>query len=137
MDGSLYMNVAGYYHGLPGEQGNPLETSLSFGMGIYANWPLPICCMFTVQESNIVDSTVMITRRTIEEFRCADGWIGIVRHSCFEGLLDRKTILKMTFPNTAPCSHIKHAVKIVKKRGPTHQPSSGVARKLPPQLIIF
>lgn len=31
------MNAAGYYHGLPGEQGDPLEASLAFGMGIYAH----------------------------------------------------------------------------------------------------
>lgn len=33
MDGRLYMNAAGYYHGLPGEQGDPLEASLAYGMG--------------------------------------------------------------------------------------------------------
>lgn len=62
MDGRLYMNAAGYYHGLPGEQGNPLEASLAYGMGIYAHWLLPIYCMFTVRESDIVDNTVVITR---------------------------------------------------------------------------
>lgn len=29
MDGRLYMNAVGYYLGLPGEQGDPLETPLS------------------------------------------------------------------------------------------------------------
>lgn len=88
MDGRLYMNAAGYYHGLPGEQGDPLEASLSYGMGIYANWRLPIYCMFTVRESDIVDNAVVITRRMIDEFRCAEGWIGIVRYDCFEQLLN-------------------------------------------------
>lgn len=37
IDGCLYMNGAGYHHGLPGEQGDPLEASLAYGMGIYAN----------------------------------------------------------------------------------------------------
>lgn len=37
IDGCLYMNGAGYYHGLPEEQGDPLEASLAYGMGIYAN----------------------------------------------------------------------------------------------------
>lgn len=37
MDGRLYMNAAGFYHGLPGEQGDPLEASLAYGMGIYAH----------------------------------------------------------------------------------------------------
>ena len=27
MDGRLYMNAAGYYHDLPGEQGDPLIAS--------------------------------------------------------------------------------------------------------------
>lgn len=89
MDGRLYMNAAGYYHGLPREQGDPLEASLAFGMGIYAHWLLPIYCMFTVRESDIVDNAVVVTRRMIDEFRCADGWIGIVRYGCFERLLDR------------------------------------------------
>lgn len=91
MSGRLYMNAAGYYHGLPGEQGDPLEASLSYGMGIYAHWLLPIYCMFTVQESDIVNNAVVITKRMIEEFRCHDGWIGIVRYDGFEQLLNRKT----------------------------------------------
>ena len=91
MNGRLYMNAAGYYHGLPGEQGDPLEASLSYGMGIYAYWLLPIYCMFTVQESDIVNNAVVITKRMIEEFRCHDGWIGIVRYDSFEQPLNRKT----------------------------------------------
>ena len=37
INGQLYMNAAGYYHDLYGEQGDPLEVSLTYGMGIYAN----------------------------------------------------------------------------------------------------
>ena len=58
---------------LPGEQGDPLVASLAYGMGTYANRLLPTYCMFTVRESGIVVSTVVITGRMIEEFRCADG----------------------------------------------------------------
>lgn len=90
MNGRLYMNAAGYYHGLPGEQGDPLEASLACGMGIYAHWLLPIYCMYTVRESDIVDNAVVITKRMVEEFRCSDGWIGIVRYDRFERLLNRK-----------------------------------------------
>lgn len=90
MNGRLYMNAAGYYHGLPGEQGDPLEASLACGMGIYAHWLLPIYCMYTVWESDIVDNAVVITKRMVEEFRCSDGWIGIVRYDRFERLLNRK-----------------------------------------------
>lgn len=87
-DGRLYMNAADYYHGLPGEQGDPLEASLAYGVGVYAHWPLPIYCMFTVRESDIVDNAVVITKRMVEEFRCSDGWIGIVRYDRFERLLN-------------------------------------------------
>lgn len=90
MDGRLYMNAADYYHGLPGEQGDPLEASLAYGMGIYANWLLPIYCMFMVREGDIVDNAVVISMRMIDEFRCADGWIGIVRYDRFEQLLNLK-----------------------------------------------
>lgn len=117
MDGRLYMNAADYYHGLPSEQCDPLEASLSFGMGIYANRLLPIYCMFTVQESHIVDSTVVITGRSIEEFRCADGWIGIVRYGCLERLLDRKTILEMAFPAGPRAAISRMQLKTSKKEG--------------------
>lgn len=55
MDGRLYLNKACYYHGLPGRRGDPLETSLSYGMGIQANRLLPIYCMYKVRKSGIVD----------------------------------------------------------------------------------
>jgi len=72
MDRRLHMNAAGYYHGLPGEQSVSLVASLAYGMGIYANWLLPIYCMFTEQESKIANNTVVITGRMIDGFRCAD-----------------------------------------------------------------
>lgn len=90
MDRRFYMNSAGYYHGPPGEQGDTLETSLAYGMGIHVNWLLSIYCMFTVQESDIVKNTVAITRRMIDESRRADGWIGIVRRGCFGRFPHRK-----------------------------------------------
>lgn len=55
MDRRLYLNTAGYYHGLPGERGDPLKASLSYGMGIQANRLLPIYCMSKVRKSGIVD----------------------------------------------------------------------------------
>lgn len=55
------MNAAGYCHDLPGEQGNPLEVSLAYGMSIYANWLLP---------SDIAKSTVVIRKRMIEGYGC-------------------------------------------------------------------
>ena len=59
-------------------------------MDVYANWLLPIYCMFTARETDIANKTVVITKRMIEEFRWADGWIGIVRYDFFERLLNWK-----------------------------------------------
>lgn len=73
MNGRLYMNAAGYYHGLSGEQGDPLEASMVLPACIYGNYRLPIYCMYTVRENNIVDNTVKIPIRMIREFGCADG----------------------------------------------------------------
>lgn len=82
MDGRLYMNAAGYYQGLPGEQGDPLEASLAYGMGIYANWLLP---------SDIAKSTVVISKRMIEGHGCTPA-----------GSASYGTTRKMAISYTAP-----------------------------------
>ena len=89
LNGRLYMNAAGYYHRLLGEQGDPLETSMAPGARLYGNYCLPIYCMYTVRENDIVDNTVKIPIRMIQEFGCADGWIGIVQYDSFARLADR------------------------------------------------
>lgn len=89
INGRLYMNAAGYYHGLPGEQGDPLEASMAPGACLYRYTCLPIYCMYTVRENDIVDNTVKIPIRMIQEFGCADGWIGIVQYDSFARLADR------------------------------------------------
>lgn len=88
INGRLYMNAAGYYHGLPGEQGDPLEASMAPGVCLYRYACLPIYCMYTVRENDIVDNTVKIRMRMIQEFGCANGWIGIVQYGGFARLVD-------------------------------------------------
>lgn len=72
MDRRLHMNAAGYYHGLPGEQSVSLVASLAYGMGIYANWLLPIYCMLTEQEGKIANNSVVITGRKNDGYRSTD-----------------------------------------------------------------
>lgn len=91
INGRLYMNAAGYYHGLPGEQGDPLEASMAPGVCLYRYACLPIYCMHTVRENDIVNSTVKISIRMIQEFGCAHGWIGIVQYDSFAQRADRHT----------------------------------------------
>lgn len=45
--------------------------------------------MYTVRENDIVDNTVIIPIRMIQEFGCADGLIGIVQYDSFARLADR------------------------------------------------
>lgn len=90
INGRLYMNAAGYYHGLPGEQGDPLEASMAPGVCLYRYACLPIYCMYTVRENDIIDNTVKIPMRMIQEFGCADGWIGIVQYGGFARLADTR-----------------------------------------------
>lgn len=47
--------------------------------------------MYTVRENDIVDNAVKIPMRMIQEFGCADGWIGIVQYDSFACLADRHT----------------------------------------------
>lgn len=56
MNGRFYMNAAGYYHGLPGEQGDPLEASVVTGACIYGNYRLPIYCTYTVRKNETVNN---------------------------------------------------------------------------------
>lgn len=88
INGHLYMNAAGYYHGLPGEQGDSLEASMAPGACLYRYTCLPIYCMYTVRENDIVGNTVKIPMRMILEFGCESGWIGIVRYDSFARLVD-------------------------------------------------
>lgn len=92
INGRLYMNAAGYYHGLPGEQGDPLEASMSPGACLYGYTCLPIYCMYTVRENDIVGNTVKIPMRMIREFGCADGRIGIVQYDSFKCLANRHVV---------------------------------------------
>lgn len=92
INGRLYMNAAGYYHGLPGEQGDPLEASMAPVACLYRYTCLPIYCMYAVRENDIVDNTVKIPIRMIQEFGCADGWIGIVQYDSFARLADGGSI---------------------------------------------
>lgn len=48
-------------------------------------------CMYTVRENDIVDNAAKIPMRMIQEFGCADGWIGIVQYDSFAYLADRHT----------------------------------------------
>ena len=73
ISGHLYMNAAGYYHGLHGEQGDPLEASMAPGVCLYGYTCLPIYCMYTVRENDIVDNAVKIPIRMIQEFGARTG----------------------------------------------------------------
>lgn len=71
--------------------------------------------MFTVRESDIVVSAVVITGRMNNKIRCSDGLISIVRHGSFEQPLNRNSTLEMTSPHGAARSSM--LLKSSKKEG--------------------
>ena len=115
INGHLYMNATGYYHGLPGEQGDPLETSMAPGVCLYGYTCLPIYCMFTVRENDIVDNAVKIPIRMIQEFGCADGWIGIVQFDSFARLADRHIADDENIYAHGPISHGTPGPKLIRE----------------------
>lgn len=56
LNGYLYMNAAGHYHGQSGEQGDPLEASVVPGACIYGNYRMPIYCTYTVRKNGTVNN---------------------------------------------------------------------------------
>ena len=48
--------------------------------------------MYTVRENDIVDGSVQIPKRMIQEFGCEDGWTGIVQYVSFAHLADRHIV---------------------------------------------
>lgn len=115
INGRLYMSAAGYYHGLPGEQGDPLEASMAPGVCLYGYSCLPIYCMYTVCENDIVDNTVKILIRMIKEFGCADGWISIVQHDSFARLADRHTTVDGSIYAHGPISYGVPGQKLIRE----------------------
>ena len=71
--------------------------------------------MYTVRENNIADNTVKIPMCIIQEFGCADGWIGIVQYGRFALLAD---------------GHIAEGEDIYAQRSPRTNPSPTSPRKL-------
>lgn len=90
------MNAAGYCHDLPGEQANPLEVSLTYGMSIYANWLLP---------SDIAKSTVVISKRMIEGYGCAPAGFASQGVAASSRFFIEGTTQKNSVPMHGPVSH--------------------------------
>lgn len=59
LNGHLYMNAAGYYHGLPGEQGDPLEASMAPG---YASTDIPACPSTACTRSARTTSSTVLSK---------------------------------------------------------------------------
>ena len=115
LNGHLYMNAADYYHGLPGEQGDPLEASMVLPACIYGNYRLPIYCMYTVRKNDIVDGSVQIPKRMIREFGCADGWIGIVQYDSFARLADTQIAADGYIHDHGPISNGVPGPKLIRE----------------------
>lgn len=87
MDGILYMNHAGSYREKEEGQGDFVECALSLETDIAKGLNYPIYCMYAVEEIDIINDTVHIDKKVIDDFKCANGYAVVIKFSDFEQLL--------------------------------------------------
>lgn len=78
MDGKLFMNAAGYFWNLEAGRGDVREAAISDGSAMYMNADKPIYCMYVVADADVVDGSIMIEGRLIDEFCNHDGWLVVI-----------------------------------------------------------
>lgn len=89
-DGHLFMRPMSYYRLLEEGQGDELEGAISHSIFMFKNTQWPIYCFYSVDDSEMfADGNVEIPKSCIEDFKCKDGYIVIIKFSEFEKLLPR------------------------------------------------
>lgn len=71
--------------------------------------------MYAVRENDIVDTTVKIPIRMIQEFGCADWWIGIVQYDSFARLTDRHIADDRSIYAHGPVSYGVPGLKLIRE----------------------
>lgn len=82
---------------------------------LYGYTCLPIYCMYTVREDDIDDDTVKIPMRMIQEFGCANGWIGIVQYCRFAHLADGNIVEDRDIYAHGPISYGVPGPKLIRE----------------------
>ena len=90
INGIFYMNHAGYYRKKEEKEGqwDFTEGALSHETAIAKGLNYPIYCMYAVDETDIINNTVYIDKKIIDDFNCANGYAVVIRFNDFEKLLE-------------------------------------------------
>ena len=83
LNGTLFMRPASYYWHLEQGQGDINETAIIPFARIYKHSRLPIYCMYSVMDTDIVDNTITVSGRCIKDFKCEDGYVVIIDYPQF------------------------------------------------------
>lgn len=89
VSGILYMRPAKYYQKLEAGQGDISEAAVSHDIQMYMNTRLPIYCMYSVFESDIVDRKTLISKDLIRDFKCESGYAVVIDYQFFSQLLSK------------------------------------------------
>lgn len=91
LNGDLFMRCASYYHDLERKQGRGQgdigEAMVFPGLGIYKNADLPFFCLYSVDETEIIDGTIRIPSRVVQDFGCEQGYLVLIDFEGFEKAL--------------------------------------------------
>lgn len=86
--GKLFMRPAEYYHHLERGQGDEAEAAICHFAAIYKNVRWAIYCMYTPRGADLhTDGSIHISKRVIDDFKCAQGYAVILDRDKFESLL--------------------------------------------------
>lgn len=89
LQGSLFMNAAGYFHYLEKGQGDECEAGISSEVKIYKGSRFPIYCMYIIEEGDIFNkNTLIINQECINKLQCQNGWAVVIPYHKFEYLLE-------------------------------------------------
>lgn len=91
MNGKLFMRCAQYYHDLERRhgagQGDLREGVIFPGHAIYKNTSIPIFCLYSVDETDIVEDMIHIPNKVIKDFGCEQGFLVLIDFDGFEEAL--------------------------------------------------
>lgn len=87
LNGKLYMHSARDYHKLEIEkgagQGDLAEGAFFNNAQIYRFNDYPLFCMYSVETDDIIDKTISIPYRLVNDFECEKGYLILIDYNCF------------------------------------------------------
>jgi hypothetical protein len=87
ISGKLFMRPVKYYHNLELGQGDKSEAGILDGIAIYKDTTIPIYCLYSVEQDEIVNGIITINKQLIDDFKCENGYLVVIKYDDFEKCL--------------------------------------------------